>query len=158
RIDSHQHFWRYEPAEYPWIGERMGVLKRDYLPADLEPLLRTSGFDRTVVVQARQGTAEPDWLLSLADTSAFVRGVVGWVDLRAPDVDEMLERYAARPKLVGGPPIAHAGPAEDFLPRPGFRHGLARLHGHGLVYDLLLFPKHLLRAVTVVAELPEQPF
>ena len=158
RIDSHQHFWRYVPAEYPWIGERMGVLKRDYLPCDLEPLLRTSGFDGTVVVQAQQATAETDWLLSLADTSAFVRGVVGWVDLRAPDVDEVLERYAARPKLVGVRHIVHDEPDDDFLLRPDFRHGLARLHGHGLVYDLLLFPKHLPRAVTVVAELPEQLF
>jgi L-fuconolactonase len=158
RIDSHQHFWRYEPAQYPWIGERMEVLKRDYLPGELEPLLRASGFDGTVVVQAQQATAETDWLLALADANAFVRGVVGWLDLRAPDVDEALERCAARPKLVGVRHIVHDEPDDDFLLQPDFRRGLARLHAHGLVYDLLLFPKHLPRAVTVVAELPEQPF
>jgi len=158
RIDSHQHFWRYAPADYPWIGERMEVLKRDYLPGELEPLLRASGFDGTVVVQAQQAAAETDWLLALADAHAFVRGVVGWVELRAPNVDEALERYATRPKLVGVRHIVHDEPDDDFLLRPDFRRGLARLHAHGLVYDLLLFPKHLPRAVTVVAELPEQPF
>jgi L-fuconolactonase len=158
RIDSHQHFWRYELAAYPWIGERMGVLKRDYLPGDLEPLLRASGFDGTVVVQAQQATAETDWLLALAEDNAFIRGVVGWVDLRAANVDEALERYAARPKLVGVRHIVHDEPDDDFLLRPDFRRGVGRLRAHGLVYDLLLFPKHLPRAVELVNELPEQPF
>jgi L-fucono-1,5-lactonase len=158
RIDSHQHFWRYELAAYPWIGERMGVLKRDYLPGDLEPLLRASGFDGTVVVQAQQATAETDWLLALAEDNAFIRGVVGWVDLRAANVDEALERYAARPKLVGVRHIVHDEPDDDFLLRPDFRRGVGRLRAYGLVYDLLLFPKHLPRAVELVNELPEQPF
>jgi L-fucono-1,5-lactonase len=158
RIDSHQHFWRYEPAQYPWIGERMGVLRRDYLPGELEPLLRASGFEGTVAVQAQQAAAETDWLLELAERHAFIRGVVGWVDLCAANVDEALERYAARPKLVGVRHIVHDEPDDDFLLRPDFRRGVGRLRAHGLVYDLLLFPKHLPRAVTLVAELPEQPF
>jgi len=158
RIDSHQHFWRYEPAQYPWIGERMGVLRRDYLPGELEPLLRASGFEGTVAVQAQQAAAETDWLLELAERHAFIRGVVGWVDLCAANVDEALERYAARPKLVGVRHIVHDEPDDDFLLRPDFRRGVGRLRAHGLVYDLLLFPKHLPRAATLVAELPEQPF
>ena len=158
RIDSHQHFWRYEPAQYPWIGERMGVLRRDYLPGELEPLLRASGFEGTVVVQAQQAAAETDWLLELAERHAFIRGVVGWVDLCGANVDEALERYAARPKLVGVRHIVHDEPDDDFLLRPDFRRGVGRLRAHALVYDLLLFPKHLPRASTLVAELPEQPF
>jgi len=158
RIDSHQHFWRYEPAQYPWIGERMGVLRRDYLPGELEPLLRASGFEGTGAVQAQQAAAETDWLLELAERHAFIRGVVGWVDLCAANVDEALERYAARPKLVGVRHIVHDEPDDDFLLRPDFRRGVGRLRAHGLVYDLLLFPKHLPRAATLVAELPEQPF
>ena len=158
RIDSHQHFWRYEPAQYPWIGERMGVLRRDYLPGELEPLLRGSGFEGTVAVQAQQAAAETDWLLELAEQHAFIRGVVGWVDLCAANVDAALERYAARPKLVGVRHIVHDEPDDDFLLRPDFRRGVGRLRAHGLVYDLLLFPKHLSRASALVAELPEQPF
>jgi L-fuconolactonase len=158
RIDSHQHFWRYEPAQYPWIGEPMGVLRRDYLPGELEPLLRASGFEGTIAVQAQQAAAETEWLLELAEQHAFIRGVVGWVDLRAANVDEALERYAARPKLVGVRHIVHDEPDDDFLLRADFRRGVSRLRAHGLVYDLLLFPKHLPRAVTLVEELPEQPF
>lgn len=158
RIDSHQHFWRYEPARYPWIGERMGVLKRDYLPHDLEPLLAASGIDGTVAVQAQQARAETDWLLELADRHAFIRGVVGWADLRSNDVAAELARLGRRPKLVGVRHIVHDEPDDDFLLRPDFRRGLARLREHGLVYDLLLFPKHLTRALRVVEELPDQPF
>ena len=158
RIDSHQHFWRYEPARYPWIGERMGVLRRDYLPGELEPLLRASGFEGTVAVQAQQAAAETDWLLELAERHAFIRGVVGWVDLCAANADEALERCTARPKLVGVRHIVHDEPDDDFLLRPDFRRGVGRLRAHALVYDLLLFPKHLPRAVRLVAELPEQPF
>jgi len=158
RIDSHQHFWRYGPAQYPWIGDRMTVLKRDYVPADLEPLLQASGFEGTIAVQAQQAAPETDWLLELAERHAFIRGVVGWVDLRAADVDAALERYAARPKLVGVRHIVHDEPDDDFLLREDFRRGVARLRAHGLVYDLLLFPKHLPRAVKLVEQLPEQSF
>ena len=158
RIDSHQHFWRYQPADYPWIGERMGVLKRDYLPQELEPLLEASGFDGTIAVQAQQATAETDWLLELADRHAFIRGVVGWADLRSDAAPSELARLARRAKLVGVRHIVHDEPDDDFLLRADFRRGLARLREHGLVYDLLLFPKHLPRALRVVAELPDQPF
>jgi hypothetical protein len=136
----------------------MGVLRCDYLPGELEPLLRASGFEGTVAVQAQQAAAETDWLLELAERHAFIRGVVGWVDLCAANVDAALERYAARPKLVGVRHIVHDEPDDDFLLRPDFRRGVGRLREHALVYDLLLFPKHLPRAVTLVAELPEQPF
>jgi L-fuconolactonase len=158
RIDSHQHFWRYEPARFPWIGERMAVLKRDYLPEELEPQLRESGFQGTIAVQAEQAVAETEWLLELAERRAFIRGVVGWVDLRAAGVGEDLARLARRPRLVGVRHIVHDEPDDDFLLRPDFRAGVARLREHGLVYDLLLFPKHLPRAVRLVEELPDQPF
>jgi L-fuconolactonase len=158
RIDSHQHFWRYDPARYPWIDDRMEILKRDYLPSALTPLLAASGFEGTVAVQAQQAAEETEWLLELADRSPFIRGVVGWVDLCSPAVGEELARYARRPKLVGVRHIVHDEPDDDFLLRADFRNGVARLREHALVYDLLLFPKHLPRAVSLVAELPEQPF
>jgi len=158
RIDAHQHFWRYDPVRYPWIGERMQVLKRDYLPSDLEPLLRASGVSGTIAVQAEQAVSETEWLLELAERHAFVRGVVGWVDLCSKDAGEALARLARRPKLVGIRHIVHDEPDDDFLLRPDFRSGVARLREHALVYDLLLFPKHLPRAVRLVEEFPEQPF
>jgi L-fuconolactonase len=158
RIDSHQHFWHYDPARFPWISDEMPVLRRDYLPGELEPLLRASGFDGTIVVQAQQAAPETDWLLDLADRHAFIRGVVGWVDLCSPRAGDALARYARRTKLVGVRHIVHDEPDDDFLLRADFRSGIARLREHGLVYDLLLFPKHLPRAVRVVEQFPDQPF
>jgi L-fuconolactonase len=158
RVDSHQHFWRYDAAAFPWINERMDVLRRDYMPADFEPLLRAAGFDGAVAVQARQVIDETEFLLHLADEHAFVKGVVGWVDLCSARVGDELARYAPHPKLVGVRHIVHDEPDDDFVLRKDFRQGIARLREVGLTYDLLLFPRHLSRAVKLVEEFPDQPF
>ena len=101
RIDSHQHFWRYQAPSYPWITERMRILQRDYLPAELEPLLRAGGFDGCIAVQACQSVEDTAFLLELARRHAFIKGVVGWVDLCSDRLDEQLARFAADPGLVG---------------------------------------------------------
>lgn len=98
QIDSHQHLWRYEPAGYPWIQPSMSVLRRDYLPADLEPVLAETGIDGTIVVQAQQSVDETHWLLELAAASSFIRGVVGWAPLVQPDVERTLEDLAEIPR------------------------------------------------------------
>src|SRR6266536_2219678 len=110
RIDAHQHFWRYDPAEYPWIDDALAPLRRDFLPEDLAPRLRSEGFDGCVAVQARQTLEETDFLLELAERHAFVCGVVGWVDLQSPDVPAQLARFAGRRKLVGIRHIVQAEP------------------------------------------------
>ena len=89
-VDSHQHFWQYNPAQHVWMTDEMAGLRRDFLPDDLAPLLKSIGFDATIAVQARQMLEETDWLLALADRYDFIRGVVGWVDLRANDVAYLL--------------------------------------------------------------------
>ncbi len=155
RIDSHQHFWRYSPAEHVWMDDRMGVLKRDYLPEELSPLLAAIGFDGTIAVQARQNLEETRWLLELAGRFPFIKGVVGWVDLRSP---ELRKQLAAFPKLVGVRHVVHDEPDDEFMLRPDFRRGIAQLRDFGLTYDLLLFPRHLPVAVQLVEEFPEQPF
>jgi L-fuconolactonase len=157
-IDSHQHFWRYEASQYPWIDSRMRMLRRDFLPPDLKPLLDRLGFGGSIAVQARQSVEETEWLLSLAEENAFVKGVVGWVDLRANDVGEQLARYADRPKLVGVRHVVHDEPDENFILRPEFWNGIASLEAHGLAYDLLLFPRHLPAAARLVREFSAQPF
>ena len=158
RVDSHQHFWRYDAREYEWIDEAMGVLKRDFLPADLEPLMRAAGFDACVAVQARQTTEETAWLLELAGRSPFVAGVVGWVDLCAPDVDAQLARLVRHPKLVGVRHVVQAEPDDRFLLRPDFGRGVARLEEFGLAYDILIYPRHLAAAAEFVRRFPRQPF
>ena len=136
----------------------MAVLRRDYLPEELKPLLKAIQFDGTIAVQARQMVEETEWLLELSDKHDFIKGVVGWVDLRSPKLREQLEMYAKHPKLVGVRHVVHDEPDDHFMLLPEFRRGLAQLREFGLTYDLLLFPKHLPVAVKLVAGFPDQPF
>ncbi|MBN2579628.1 MAG: amidohydrolase family protein [Pirellulales bacterium] len=158
RIDSHQHFWLYNPAQHTWMTEEMAVLRRDFLPEDLAPLLKSVGFDGSIVVQARQMLEETDWLLALADQYDFIRGVVGWVDLRAADVRSQLRRYVGHPKFKGVRHIVHDEPDVEFMALPEFRRGIRALAEFGLTYDLLLRPTHLPVARRLVGEFPQQPF
>ena len=157
-IDSHQHFWSYTAAEYPWIGDGMERLARDYLPADLEPPAVAAGIGGTVAVQARQTLEETRWLLDLAERHPLIRGVVGWVDLRSGDVHGQLRELAPRDKFVGVRHVVQDEPDPRFLLGAEFVRGLQRLRPHGLTYDLLLYPQQLPAAVELVAQLPEQPF
>lgn len=158
RIDAHQHFWQYDPRQHVWMTDSMDVLRRDYLPPELVPLLTSIGFDGAIAVQARQMIEETRWLLKLADEHDFIRGVVGWVDLRSPSVREQLEEHAAHPKLFGVRHVVHDEPDDGFMLLPAFRRGIAELRRFGLTYDLLLFPRHLPVAVKLVEEFPDQPF
>jgi len=158
RIDSHQHFWKYDPREYGWIEERMGALRRDFLPADLEPQLKASGFDACVAVQARQTLEETAWLLALAERTPFVVGVVGWVDLCSADVRAQLQRLGKRSKLVGVRHIVQGEPDDRFLLRPDFGRGIALLEEFGLAYDILIYPRHLAVAAEFVNRFPRQRF
>jgi L-fucono-1,5-lactonase len=158
RIDAHQHFWRYEPAQYPWIGDTMATLRRDYLPADLSPELARAGIDATIAVQASQTVAETEWLLALAATHPFVAGVVGWVDLRSDTVPDTLARLAANPKLVGIRHIVQSEPDDRFLLGSDFCRGIAALRGFDLPYDILIYPRHLPVAIDFVARFDDQPF
>jgi L-fuconolactonase len=158
RLDSHQHFWHYSPTEHTWMTEQMGALKCDFLPDDLKPLLDSIRFDGCVAVQARQNLEETRWLLELAEQYPFIKGVVGWVDLRSERLSQQLERFARHPKLVGVRHIVHDEPDDHFMLQPEFRRGIAQLLDFNLTYDLLLFPKHLKAAVQLVEEFPQQPF
>lgn len=158
RIDAHQHFWHYDPVEYGWIDDRMSALKRDFLPVDLEPLLKEIEFDGCVAVQARQSLEETRGLLELADAHDFIRGVVGWVDLRSPDVAQQLEQFAANRRLVGVRHIVQGEPDDAFMLRDDFRRGIAQLAGFGLAYDILVYPRQLRAAAQLVAEFPVQRF
>ena len=155
RLDSHQHFWHYSPTEHTWMTDQMAILKRAYLPQDLQPLLASIDFDGCVSVQARQNLEETRWLLELADQYDFIKGVVGWVDLCSDDLRNQLERFAPHPKLVGVRHIVHDEPDDNFMLRPDFRRGISQLRDFDLTYDLLLFPQHLKVAVKLVEEFPE---
>ena len=158
RIDSHQHFWLYNADEYPWTDDSRAPLKVDYMPPDLQPLMTATGIDGTVAVQARQNPRETEFLLKLADQYDLIRGVVGWVDLRADDVEAQLQRFASHPKLVGVRHIVHDEADDRFMLGGNFLRGLAALKAYDLRYDLLLYPRHISIAIDVVKRFPEQPF
>ncbi len=156
RLDAHQHFWRYNPEEYPWIPPG-SPLQRDWLPEDLATVQAPHRFAGSIAVQARQTVAESDWLLGIADADPRIRGVVGWVDLRHPEVDRDLRRLARHPRFVG---VRHVVQDEspDFMLGDEFLRGLRKLPGYGLTYDLLVYPEHLPSAAEVARRIPELRF
>jgi L-fuconolactonase len=158
RIDAHQHFWRYNPTDYVWMNDAMGVLRRDYLPDDLEPLLNAAGMDASVAVQARQMVEETAWLLRLADRHAFILGVVGWVDFASPELEAQLERFGAHPKLKGVRELIHDMADVDYALSAEHVRAMSLLARSRLTYDLLLRPPHLRPATVLVDRFPNQPF
>jgi L-fuconolactonase len=136
----------------------MASLRRDFLPNDLKPELERNGFQGSVVVQARQTLEETRWLLELATDASFILGVVGWVDLRSPDVRSQLEAFAGNPKLVGIRHIAQSEPNDRFLLQPEFLRGISLLGEFDLAYDILIYPKHLPVAAEFVRRFPHQRF
>jgi len=158
RLDAHQHFWKYNAREYEWIDDGMAELRRDFVPRDLKPLLEENGFEGCISVQARQNLEETRWLLELAGQNDFIRGVVGWVDLRSEDLPGQLDRFAGNGKLVGVRHLVQAEPDYEFMLRDDFRRGISQLKERGLTYDLLLHPRHLPAAVKLASEFPDQPF
>lgn len=158
KIDSHQHFWDYDPDQYPWITDKLRQIRRSFLPPDLEPELKRAGLDGCVAVQARQSVEESRWLLALADRYLIIRGVVGWVDLQAEGVEQQLEEFATHPKFVGVRHVAQDEPDDRFLVSKDFVRGISKLAKFNLAYDILIFPKQLPAAIELVNRFPQQRF
>lgn len=157
RIDAHQHFWRYDPIELSFIDEKMPILKRDYLPLDLKKELDLAAFDGCVAVQARQTLNETRFLLNLAAEHDFIRGVVGWADLRAADLGDVLSELNEQPHLCGLRHIVQGEP-HGFLDDPAFKKGVGRLPQYGLCYDMLVYEHQLPGACDFMSALPEVSF
>ena len=156
-IDSHQHFWIYEKESQDWITEEMQVIRKNFLPNDLKDILLENGVDGCISVQADQTEKETNFLLDLASKNDFIKGVVGWVDLRSPAIDEKLSDYKSHAKLKG---FRHVLQAEEpaFMLQPDFKRGIEKLGKYGYTYDLLIFPKHIPASVELVKLFPDQLF
>jgi L-fuconolactonase len=157
-VDSHQHFWRYDPARDAWITDAMSLLKRDFLPDELQREFVANGIDGSIAVQVDQSEEETLFLLDLAERSERIAGVVGWIDLRAPSIEEQLRVYSQYRKLRGFRHIAQAEPDDQFLVGRDFTRGIALLRELGFAYDILIYPKQLPAAIELVSRFPEQPF
>jgi L-fuconolactonase len=158
RVDAHQHFWKYNPAEYEWIDDSMAAIRRDFLPEDLEPQLERNEFQGSIAVQTRQTLEETRWLLELADRSSKILGVVGWVDLCSPEMRSQLIEFTRNPKLVGIRHIVQSESDDRFLMRQDFLRGIALLKEFDLAYDILIYAKHLPVAAEFVERFPKQRF
>lgn len=156
-IDSHQHFWKYNSVRDAWIDDTMEVIRKDFLPKDLKPILEENGVDGCIAVQADQTETETEFLLACAAENPFIKGVVGWVDLTAENLEDRLIHYAANPLFKG---IRHIVQAEkdDYLLRTDVQSGIGKLAKHNLTYDILVFPKQLAAALALVQRFPEQQF
>jgi L-fuconolactonase len=157
-IDAHQHFWRYSPATHPWIDGRMGVLKRDFLPEDLRPLLEANGIGGSVAVQASASLDDTRFLLELAGRHDFIKGVVGWVDLRSSEVEQQLAEFAANPRFKGVRHPAQDEPDDRFLVQDDVLNGISALESFGLTYDILIYARQLPAAIELVRRFPRQRF
>ncbi|MEV6170903.1 amidohydrolase family protein [Streptomyces sp. NPDC051954] len=161
RIDAHQHFWDPRRFHYPWMDSpALDPVRRPFAPDDLAPELAANRMDGTVLVQTVSDLAETRMFLDIAYETPFVHGVVGWVDLTAPDVGEVLDelRDEYGPLLVG---IRHQVHDEDdahWLERPDVRRGLGEIAARDLVYDLLVRTRELPAAISTVAALPDLRF
>ena len=152
KIDSHQHYWHFNTADYGWMGENMSVIKRDFLPSDLLPELKSIDFDGSVAVQARQSLEETNWLLQLADEHPHIKGVVGWLDLQSEQAEEQIAAFAKHPKAVGVRHVIHDEEDLDFMLRPAFICGVQMLEKYDMAYDILIFPKHLTNTIEFVKQ------
>ena len=156
-IDSHQHFWNYDPVRDSWIDESMGSIRKNFLPEDLKAILLENNIDGCVSVQADQSEAETEFLLSCADKNPFIKGVVGWVDLTAENVEARLAHYSSNSLFKG---VRHIVQSEkdDYLLRKDVQNGISKLAKYNLTYDILVFPKQLPAVLELVDRFPEQNF
>ena len=157
-IDSHQHFWRYDPRRDAWITEEMSVLKRDFLPEDLIPQLRANRVEGSIAVQASQSESETTFLLDLAEQFDAIKGVVGWVDLCDPDLPKRLEHFSHFEKLRGFRHIVQSEPDDRFMLREDVLTGIRHLGEFEFTYDILIYPHQLPAAIELAERLPHQPF
>jgi len=154
-IDAHQHFWMTGRGDYGWLTPESGALYRDYLPEDLMPLMKKTGVDGTILVQAAPTMAETEFMLSLAADNDFILGVVGWVDFESANVWDDIDRLADNDKLVGLRPMIQDIPDDDWMLRPGLTPAFEALSAYGLTFDTLTFPRHLKNLETLIKRHPE---
>ncbi|HWB08544.1 MAG TPA: amidohydrolase family protein [Pirellulales bacterium] len=160
-IDAHHHLWRVDqpaPFNYAWLeAPQNAPIQRSFLPADLEPHLKATGVERSVLVQTQHNLAENRWALELAERHQFIAGIVGWIDLAGDACEDELIAFKDHPKFVGVRHVVQDEPDEDFIVRPDVLRGLKVLQKHGVPFDLLFYVRHLRHVPTLVRHLPDLP-
>lgn len=154
RIDAHHHLWQYNPEEYDWIGDSMALLRRNFLVKDLQQTLKDNQIDGSIVVQARQSIEETNWLLSLANNTDEIKGVVGWIDLKSDTLNHQLKQCNTHRKLVGFRHVLQGESDPNFMLDESFINGLKTLEKYDYCYDLLIFAHQLPTAIEMLQHVP----
>ncbi|WKB81945.1 amidohydrolase family protein [Cellulophaga lytica] len=157
-IDAHQHFWKYEPTKHSWIDDTMAVIRKDFMPAKLKKVYLENNIDGCVAVQADQTILENDFLIDLASKNNFIKGIVGWVDFRAENIDEVLKHYSKIKIIKGFRHVVQGEPDHNFLLRSNFLNGIAQLEQYNFTYDILVFPHQLGAVLEFVKKFPKINF
>jgi len=156
-VDAHQHFWKFDPRRDNWITGEMRILKRDFLPANLSPVLTENGIDGCVTIQADQSEKETGFLLGLSDKNNFIKGVVGWVDFCSDKINERLDYFSQFKNLKGFRHILQTEP-KGFLSGKQFLSGIGQLEKYNFTYDILIYHHQLPETVNFVKHFPDQKF
>jgi len=143
RIDSHQHFWKLDPVRDSWITDDMAIIQKDFLPKDFQPDLKKNNFDGSVVVQSDQSEDENEFQLRNAEENSFVKGVVGWVDLQAKDIEEQLAQFSSFNKMKGFRHVLQGETDRSLMLKPEFMNGISKLERFNFTYDILVYADQL---------------
>lgn len=157
-IDSHQHFWIYNPKTHEWIDDSMAVIRRDFLPSDLDKIYKENDVDGCIAVQADQTIKETEFLIKLSQENSFIKGVVGWVDLRSENLEKDLDNYSNINIVKGFRHIVQGEPDCNFLLRPSFLKGISALEKYNYTYDILVYPHQLGATLEFIKRFPKQKF
>ena len=158
KIDAHNHFWQYDPVKHSWINENMPVLKKDFLPKDLYPLMELNKIEGCVAIQADESDEENVFLLQLAVDNNFIKGLVGWIDMMAHDAEERMQYYSQFKSMKGFRYVLQDKTERALMLHPVFKRNLALFQQYGFTYDLLIFKDQLGFSETLVLQFPQQKF
>jgi L-fuconolactonase len=156
-VDSHVHFWKYDKKRDAWITNDMKILQQDYLPEHFALAMKRNQIDAVVAVQADQSELETHFLVEVAKTHYFIKGVVGWIDLQNENIAERLQYFSQYPIIKGWRHVAQSEPG-DFLLRENFQRGIKALHPYNYTYDILIYHHQLKAALEFVSKFPKQQF
>lgn len=155
RIDAHQHFWKFDPVKHGWIDDSMAAIRKDFLPETLLPVLKSNQIEGTIAVQADECLEENEFLLTLSEKHPFIKGVVGWADLRSPQFNEQINSFTSFSKLVGFRCVMQGQDDEMYLKNKIFIKNIALLTTVNYTYDLLVYHHQLPELLRFVERLPD---
>ncbi len=158
KVDTHQHFWKYNPAKHSWIGDEMAVIQKDFMPVDLLPILDAAGVSACIAVQTDENEVENDFLLSLAKENRFIKGVIGWVDFLANNIYDRIAYYNDFKTIKGFRYILQDKKQRDLILSNEFIRGVFAMNNYDLVYELLVYPDQLNYVEQFVKHFPDQIF